>query len=320
MKEAGKPAATGAAGVCSQALRGAHGSACPSGKTASELDQFFTKPAVARKCWQGLRAVLPALTKKEIGDLFFIEPSAGDGVFYDLLPAGEAHRIGVDIAPRRAEFIAADFLTMPFPRVRAAADTVIVGNPPFGRRGELAVQFFNRGACLADTIAFIVPVIFRKHFIHKKLPHGWRWIKTIPLARDAFWTAQKSTYAVNTEFQIWTRLPSCHQDHRLFHPPPLAHADFEFWQYNNTREALKVFDNPFEFAVPCQGWQDYNRRPEKESECEKHKQWMLFKPKNARVRRQLLKINYRALALKNTTSTPGFRKADLVQEYMRLYG
>lgn len=293
--------------------------------TAVQLDQFFTKPRVAEKCWHALQPVLAALTGKSAGDLYFIEPSAGDGNFYDLLPAGSkgrAQRLGIDITPRRAAFIGADFLTMPLPKLRhAPADTVIIGNPPFGKRGETAVRFFNRGSDLAHTIAFIVPVIFRKHFIHKQLPAHWRWVHSTPLARNAFWTDKQTSYAVNTEFQVWTRLPSRHPDRRLFAPPPLTHADFAFWQYNNTREALKVFAEPFAFAVPCQGWQDYTRRETQARHCEKTKQWMLFQPHSKRAHRRLYSdIDYHALSRRHTTSTPGFRKGDLVQEYMRLFG
>ena len=55
-------------------------------------------------------------------------------------------------------------------------------------------------------------------------------------------------------------------------------------------------------------------------ECEKHKQWMLFKSDSEVVLRRLHAIDYGELALCNTTSVPGFRKGDLVKEYTRLYG
>ena len=48
---------------------------------------------------------------------------------------------------------------------------------------------------------------------------------------------------------------------------------------------------------------------------------MLFKPTNELVYGRLYdEIDYENLALKNTTTTPGFRKGDLVQEYTHLYG
>ncbi len=182
------------------------------------LDQFFTKQYVAMLCWKSLCPVLLKLTGKKTGDLLFIEPSAGDGAFYDLLPE---NKVGVDILPRRPEFISADFLEWEYrPFFYRRSDVVIIGNPPFGTRGDLAVRFFIKAAQIADTVAFIVPVIFRKYFIHKKLPEGWRLIYWTDLPRDAFWTDGESTYEANTEFQVWTRLPSAHKDFRLVAPPP----------------------------------------------------------------------------------------------------
>lgn len=289
----------------------------------SGLEQFYTKDHIASLCWKSLLPVLRRLTGKSRQDLFFIEPSAGDGAFFNLLPKGDQHRIGVDIDPKSAGLIKADFLSWnyksPFHRRQ---DIVVVGNPPFGTRGDLAIEFFNKASQIADTIAFIVPVIFRKFAVHKELAGDFRWIYTTDLQRDAFRTHSHKDYKVNTEFQIWTRLDSAsYKNGRLFVPPPTSHPDFSMWQYNNTVDALKVFDNPFDFAVPCQGWQNYDRRESSAEECEKHKQWILLKPKDKNIYEKLFEgINYRSLAEKSATTTPGFRKNDLVLEYNTLYG
>lgn len=283
-----------------------------------QLDQFFTKREIALSCWESLCPLLSELTGKTVNDLHFIEPSAGNGAFYDLLPS--ANRTGIDIDPQRKEFIGQDFLTWSW-RPLSQRDTVIIGNPPFGKRGNMAVRFINKASQLADTVAFIVPVIFRKFFIHNLVDPSMRWIHSTPLPREAFSTKKKETYGVNTEFQVWTRLASHHKNRRLFSPPPIKHKDFGMLQYNNTKEALKVFREPFDFAVPSQGWQDYTRRETDPKKCEKHKQWMLFRiGDNQLVFERLYKrMNFEALALKNTTSIPGFRKGDVVQEYSRLY-
>jgi len=284
------------------------------------LDQFFTKQCVAMSCWRSLCPILSRLTAKRLDELYFIEPSVGDGAFYDLLPL--ANRIGLDIEPRRADFLGQDFLTWSHhPDNYQQKDIVVIGNPPFGKRANMAVKFLNKASTIADTVAFIVPVIFRKYLIHKLIDPSMRWIYSTSLPREAFWTDKKDIYGVNTEFQIWTRLASRHKNKRLFAPPPIRHKDFDMWQYNNTKGALKVFENPFDFAVPSQGWQDYNRRETQPNKCEKHKQWLLFKAADEIVRARLYEgIDYEALAMKNTTSIPGFRKGDLVQEYSSLYG
>ena len=282
------------------------------------MDQFYTQRQVAAECWGNLVPVLRDLGLDE--GAFFLEPSAGDGAFYDLLPPGQ--RVGFDIAPHHPDIVRRDFLRDDDALLKIPdSNLVVVGNPPFGKRGKLAVDFFRRAAQEADTIAFIVPVIFRKHFIHKQLPPDFRWIYSMPLARSSFRTITGKDYSVNTEFQIWTRIDSSLINRRLTAPPPIHHSDFVMWQYNNTRDALKVFTNPFDFAVPCQGWQDYSRRETTASHCEKHKQWMLFKANSyAAFVRLHDEINYESLALRNTTSTPGFRKGDLVEEYISRYG
>lgn len=284
------------------------------------LDQFFTHPDVAARCWRRLLPVLRKLTGKTKDELFFIEPSAGDGAFYDLFPGGKGHCLGMDLAPRRPEFIRGDFLQWNYRPRRPRKNVVIVGNPPFGTRGDLAIRFVNKAATLADTVAFIVPVIFRKYLVHKKITKGLRLVHATDLRRDAFWTDQKERYAVNTEFQVWTRLDSSHEDMRLFSAPPIRHRDFEMWQYNNTREALKVFRNDFDFAVPCQGWQDYTRRETDAKKCEKKKQWILFGPRSTEVKEKLDRIDYAELAMRSATAIPGFRKGDVVREYIARHG
>lgn len=276
------------------------------------LDQFYTQPQIAKQCVDFAMSHFTRLAGKRP---FFIEPSAGDGVFYDLLPAHR--RYGMDIAPKHAQIVKGNYLDSAYRSPVRRGRTVVIGNPPFGKRGKLAVAFMNKAFEAADTVAFIVPVIFRKHFIHKQLVEGARWIDTLALPRSAFRTADKDNYTVNTEFQIWTRLDTMDEDMRLYEPPAIRHDDFEMWQYNNTKQALKMFDNDFDFAVPCQGYQDYTRRETDADACEKHKQWMLFKPHSGRADKILRRvIDYARLSLKNTTTVPGFRKGDVVQEYL----
>ena len=283
----------------------------------NNLDQFYTKPETAQKCWNKFLPIVEKLTNSK--SLFFIEPSAGDGAFYDLLPINK--RVGMDVCPRHKYVVKRDFLQCRYCSPADAKHTAAIGNPPFGKRGKLAVDFVNKAFVMADTVAFIVPVIFRKYFIHKQIAANARLIYSITLPPCSFRTISKEDHCVNTEFQIWTKLPSRHKNKRLFLPPPISHPHFIMWQYNNTKQALKMFDNPFDFGVPCQGYQDYARREFNAEKCEKHKQWILFKAKNKTVRKRLYDgIDYKALSIKHVTSIPGFRKGDVVQEYMRIYG
>ena len=281
------------------------------------LDQFYTKPDTARDCWEALQPVAKELTGKPLDRLYFVEPSAGDGVFYNLLP--ENQRTGIDIDPKCKGILKRDFLKCRYKAPVEQRQVVIVGNPPFGKRGRLAVDFVNKSFTIADTVAFIVPVIFKKYFIHKQIEAGARLVFSKPLDRDAFRTATKPDYPVNTEFHVWTMLGG-YDDKRLFTPPPISHPDFTMHQYNNTSEALKMFNNPFDFAVPCQGWQDYTRRENHARDCEKNKQWILFKAHSKKIYKRLRDdFDFCKLAIKYTTSVPGFRKGDVVHEYKDCY-
>lgn len=275
------------------------------------LDQFYTRPDIARECVHKANSIICKLIEEPP---FYIEPSAGDGVFYDLLP--HKNRIAFDIEPHHEEVIKCDFLHSsykpPVPRKRV----VVIGNPPFGLRGKLAVAFMRKAFAVADIVAFIVPVIFRKYFIHKQLPKGVRWIDSLELPHNSFRTFTHANYNVHTEFQIWTRTPSKHIDKRLFISPPITHKDFLLYQYNNTKKALKVFGNAFDFAVPCQGYQDYTRREVDAEKCEKNKQWILFKASTEKVLYRLWDMDFDALSTRHITMTPGFRKGDVISEYV----
>lgn len=306
-----------AAAIDSNSMRTSDTAASPVPRPADCLDQFYTKPAVALDCWRALQPVARKLIGAPASGLYFVEPSAGDGAFYRLLP--ENRRAGIDIDPKCAGVMKRDFLNCRYRPPVEQSRVVVVGNPPFGKRGRLAVAFINKAFTMADTVAFVVPVIFRKYFIHKQIEFGARLVFSKPLERHAFRTAAKPDYPVNTEFQVWTKLAGG-DDKRLFAPPPIAHPDFLMRQYNNTREALKMFERPFDFAVPCQGWQDYTRRETRADDCEKHKQWILFEAHTATVRRRLRDdFDFCRLAMQCTTSVPGFRKGDVVREYTASY-
>ncbi len=275
------------------------------------LNPFYTKQEVAESCWEYLSETLSSVSRT-VDEMYFVEPSAGTGAFYNCLPPHR--RLGIDILPKCENIITKDFFTLtdlPY----TPKDTAIVGNPPFGKRGKMAIAFFNHAAILADIVAFIVPVNFRKYIVHKQLEPNMRFIRKLALPRDAFYLDSGKSFSVNTEFQIWTRLPSTHQDMRQYKPLPIRHQDFQIWQYNNTQAALKVFQNTFDFAVPCQGWQDYSRRETDERQCERNKQWILLKANNVDVLERLKHIDYGDLAKECGTAVPGFRKGDLVQAY-----
>lgn len=50
-----------------------------------DLDRFFTRPGVARACYAVLLETMEA-DHADTSRYKFVDPSAGEGAFYDLLP------------------------------------------------------------------------------------------------------------------------------------------------------------------------------------------------------------------------------------------
>ena len=266
-------------------------------------DQFFTRPAVAAECLRLFHE-----TVEVPGDACFVEPSAGAGAFFDLLPP--AKRLGLDLDPQHDSVPQADFFSWTPPKRLC----VVVGNPPFGKRGRLAVRFVARALDFAESVGMILPMTFTRYETHRLLPASARLALSVPLRPDSFELPTGEPYEVRTVFQVWTTTVG-ETDHRRRAPLPTKHPEFDMWQYNNTPEALRYFDEPFEFAVPCQGWQDYSRRETNPDRCEKSKQWMLLRPLTDWASRLLWSLNYHSLAHQAQTATPGFRKGTLVEAY-----
>ena len=61
-------------------------------------------------------------------------------------------------APEDERIIEQDFLEY----TNSSTNLITIGNPPFGSRSKLAIDFFNKAATMSNVIAFIVPVSFMK--------------------------------------------------------------------------------------------------------------------------------------------------------------
>jgi hypothetical protein len=122
--------------------------------TYKEKDQFFTPISTSKYCYTKFIEII-----QEYGDnenkYTFIEPSAGNGAFLKILP--EDRRIGFDIEPKNNEIVAQDYLDW-FPTENK--NYVVIGNPPFGLRGQLALKFINHSSKFADYVCFILPQLF----------------------------------------------------------------------------------------------------------------------------------------------------------------
>lgn len=165
------------------------------------LDQFFTLPHIAKACWISLCNYINE-DGADISNYKFIEPSAGFGAFYDLLPSNR--RVGVDVVQYRPDFIQSDFLSW-MPK-KNGYRYACIGNPPFGYRAWLALTFLNHASLFSDYVGFIVPMAFQSR--GKSNPQdrvkGLRLVHSSPLPPDSFIGVDGKPVKVNTLWQIWT--------------------------------------------------------------------------------------------------------------------
>jgi hypothetical protein len=174
------------------------------------FDQFFTHPDTAQQCLD--------LLDLQSFDLC-IEPSAGTGSFYNLLPTES--RFGVELDPRLADGISCGSW---YDHTWDKGNILVVGNPPFGTQNQEAIRFFNHAAKFAECIAFIIPRTWKRPSIQNSLDLNFHLTHSHDLT-NAFY-GEKITSA-KCCFQIWTRKASPRKKVKL----PITHPDWQFLKY-----------------------------------------------------------------------------------------
>ena len=185
------------------------------GTRENALDKYYTKRSVARQCLN------------ELGDLsqydLVIEPSAGDGAFYDLIE--HENKVGIDIDPRHEDIVEDDWMrycvSCEFERV------LVVGNPPFGLYHKLSSAFIAHAMWFGNvqTVAFILPNVYNKHTRQKILPLHWRIKSITDLGRDAF-VVDGRDYHVPASFFVFDKSEGL--DLRVDTDIHIEAKDFEF--------------------------------------------------------------------------------------------
>ena len=164
-------------------------------------DQCFTKRDIAARCWESLESVA-GREGMDLSRHIFIEPSAGEGCFTELLP--KKRRVSLDVAPRHRETEHADFLKW---SPRPGRSYAVVGNPPFGVRGAMALAFVNRAAMFADLVGFILPMTFEsdgKGGALTRVDSRLSLLHQEEIPPNAFYDAESgSDRDINTVWQVW---------------------------------------------------------------------------------------------------------------------
>ena len=160
-------------------------------------DAFFTKKEVAKYLVDKTRSLY------RFSDFdVIIEPSAGSGVFSDLLRTYHKNVKAYDIEPRNRYVKRADFLKQDLSRLRGKI--MVIGNPPFGRQSSMAKQFIAKSAEIADVIAFVLPKSFKKESMKNAFPPTFHLVSQSNLPRNSF-EVDGMEYDVPCVFQIWEK-------------------------------------------------------------------------------------------------------------------
>ncbi len=170
-----------------------------SGFSVKEKDQFYTQKELAKSCYNKSISIIKELGI-DINNYNFIEPSAGSGSFFNIFP--KDRRIGLDIEPKCEGVIQKDFLLWE----PETSHNIIIGNPPFGLRGHLALKFINRAAKFCDFVCFILPPLFSSDGKGSCMGRvkGLNLIHS-EIIDSSFYYPDGKSVSVNVVFQIWSK-------------------------------------------------------------------------------------------------------------------
>lgn len=122
------------------------------GTNKLNLDQYYTSEEDMSYC---VNKTLDVLQDNGYSISEFLEPSAGQGVFSNYLTTSGLNVIAIDIDPKAEDIIAADYLTYD---IEYKKDRLIIGNPPYGSKLNLAQKFFKKSINVGDYISFVLPI------------------------------------------------------------------------------------------------------------------------------------------------------------------
>lgn len=161
------------------------------------LDEYFTKPEISKYLVEKTKEIISKY--ENLKKFTWLEPSVGDGCFYKLLPS---KKIGIDINKTRFNTLKMNYLNFNLPK----KPLIVIGNPPFGHRGVLALEFINHSKN-ADFVAFILPMFFQslgKGSVRYRVK-DFHLIYEESLPKNSFYLSNGKEKDVKTCFQIWSK-------------------------------------------------------------------------------------------------------------------
>lgn len=154
----------------------------------NEKDQYYTELTVAKKYSDIMKSLYSGR---------FVEPSAGTGSFSMNFDKIDSY----DIDPKFDDCICADFLSSWV----CDDNTIVIGNPPFGKSGNMAVNFINH--CTNQkviAIGFVLPRTFKKKKFQNRIDVNYHLVFEEDVPKNSF-VLDGEKYDVPCVFQIWER-------------------------------------------------------------------------------------------------------------------
>lgn len=163
------------------------------GGARHSLDKFYTKTEHAAYC---IQTVQELITNADI----IIEPSAGSGAFSNQIDHPDLR--AYDLHPEHPNIIRQDWFHT---ECETDRNLLVIGNPPFGVRSDLAKRFIQQAVKLnAHTIAFILPQTFSKTINQKHFPETYRLAVEEELPTEAF-TLEGESFHIPARWYVWTK-------------------------------------------------------------------------------------------------------------------
>jgi len=255
-------------------------------------DKFYTKTEVANTLISNIENI-------NYYDAI-IEPSAGDGKFYDILIKLHNNVIGLDIDPEHSCIIKQDWFKYELPI--KYNNILVIGNPPFGNQSSLSIKFFKKCDELkVDTIAFILTKSFKKETVKNKIPLNYHLIKQIELDDNSF-LLNNIEYNVPSIFQIWKRK----DEKRIIEKKDSKNNFFEF---------VKKQDNP-DICFRRVGFYAGTIYDEIENKSE---QSHYFIKSNIKIEKLKEIFNSIQWEHNNTAGPKSIGKSELVEKFIEIY-
>ena len=234
---------------------------------------------------------------------YILEPSAGSGSFSLNLPK---KTIAIDLIPEHSSIKKCDFFDFQFPKGKG----IVIGNPPYGRRADLAKKFFNRCGRYVDVIAFVLPKSMSRLSMHSNIDTRFhlKYEENI----DYFEYPDGKKYFRRSVFQIWEK-----DDFNLRekYRPEKSHEDFNIHHFNTWTDE----DKREEILNKCSvglGCASLKIGPARHKWFVKGSNWFIEPLKDHVEEIFLEHMSFKHLANLSSCS-PSIAKPDIIEEYKK---